>query len=117
MSYAMLNTKKIISACKSAIAERNLWVINEREKRIIALMKPRWFFSPRTREEAITYMKSTPPESLGISEWDEFEYYGLLNYNRVKALLTLAEVANRSGQYEINVSADDVYALGLKEYL
>lgn len=116
MSYAKLETKKIINACKEVIVDRKNWINEEREKRIAALMKPRWFFSTRNREQAIEHMKSNAPDFI-TSEWDEFDYYGLATYHRAKALLMLAEVADRAGQDEINVSSEDVYELGLKVYL
>ena len=78
------------------------------------MSKKRWFFAPYTREQAIASMKSCPPESIIISEWDEYEYIESGIRNRLNELLALAEAAPK-GEDKVYLSAKDVFML--RKYL
>ena len=114
MSYVEFSAKEIVKSCNIALANQQKRVDALRERRIAELMaKKSWLFGQHTRDSAITSMKSTPPESLGMSEWDEYEYYGMMDRNRLEKLKALAESAPK-GKDSIMLSADDAYLL--KEY-
>lgn len=114
MSYVEFSAKEVVKSCDIALANLQKRVDQLRERRIAELMtKKRWFFGPHTRESAIAAMKSTPPDSVGMSEWDEYEYYGMRDRSRLENLKALAESAPK-GKDSIMLSADDAYLL--REY-
>lgn len=110
-SYAEFSAKKVAAACKATLEDCKKNVDAQREARIAEIMnKKRWFFSPYTRDEAIRIMKSCPPESIVISEWDEYDYYESGIRKRTNELLALAEAAPR-GEDRVMLDAKDVFML------
>ena len=115
MSYAEFSAKEIVKTCNLALANQQKRIDEIRERRIAELMaKKSWLFGQHTRDSAIASMKSTPPESVGMSEWDEYEYYAMTDKFKIEKLKALAESAPK-GKDSIMLSADDAYLL--KEYL
>lgn len=101
MSYAYLPTDKVINACECYIRRRDNRIERVREEIILAEMGPRWFFKPRTREQAIKKLES--------DSWNEYHmitisggYWARMVYD----LLSMAKAAQRCGTATVAVSAE-----------
>lgn len=98
-SFAEVSAARVLEACRAFIENRDASIQQEREAIIDADMR-RWFFRPKSREEAHERRKRGD----GFSQYRLAQLHGLYSACRVHELQSLAEMAKHGRMF---VSAED----------
>lgn len=103
-SFAEVDAANVLAACRAFIDSREARIQQEREAIIDADMR-RWFFRPKSREEAHERRKSGD----AFSQYRLAQLTGLYSACRVHELQSLAEMAKHGRMF---VSAEDARLIG-----